>query len=96
MSRPRDGESGAEPYVERDGAADAELEPVEVPYTALSADALRGLVEEFVTRDGTDYGVRERTVEEKIRDVMRQIERGEVRIVFDPASRSANLVPRRG
>ena len=95
MSRPRDGESGAEPYVERDGAADAELEPVEVPYTALSADALRGLVEEFVTRDGTDYGVREGTVEEKCRDVMRQLERGEVKIVFDPASRSANLVTSR-
>ena len=63
--------------------------------TALSADALRGLVEEFVTRDGTDYGVRERTVEEKCRDVMRQLERGEVKIVFDPASRSANLVTSR-
>lgn len=96
MSRARDGDTAGEPYVERDGAADSELEPVEVPYSALSADALRGLVEEFVTRDGTDYGVRERTVEEKCRDVMRQLERGEVKIVFDPASRSANLVPRRG
>lgn len=95
MSSPRDRESGAEPYVERDGAGDPELEPVEVPYTALSADALRGLVEEFVTRDGTDYGVRERTVEEKCSDVMRQLERGEVKIVFDPASRSANVVPGR-
>lgn len=92
---PRDRGPGSEPYVERDGAADPELEPVEVPYTALSADALRGLVEEFVTRDGTDYGVRERTVEEKIRDVVRQLERGEVKIVFDPASRTANLLPAR-
>lgn len=95
MSAPRDRDPGDEPYVERDGAAEPELEPVDVPYTALSADALRGLVEEFVTRDGTDYGVRERTVEEKIRDVMRQLERGEVKIMFDPASRSANLVPGR-
>jgi uncharacterized protein YheU (UPF0270 family) len=75
---------------------DDELEPVEVPASALSADALRGLVEEFVTRDGTDYGVRERTLDEKVRDVLRQIERGEVKILFDPASRSANLVPARG
>lgn len=84
-----------EPHVERDGAADPDLEPVEVPYTALSPDALRGLVEEFVTRDGTDYGVRERSLDEKIRDVMRQLERGEVKIVFDPATRSANLIPGR-
>lgn len=67
-----------------------------MPASALSADALRGLVEEFVTRDGTDYGVRERTLDEKVRDVLRQIERGEVKIMFDPASRSANLVPARG
>ena len=73
-------------------AGDEELEPVEVPASALSPDALRGLVVEFVTRDGTDYGVRERSLEEKVRDVLRQIERGEARIMFDPASRTANIV----
>jgi uncharacterized protein YheU (UPF0270 family) len=92
VPRNREQDGDREPFVERDDGADPELEPVEVPYTALSADALRGLVEEFVTRDGTDYGVRERTLDEKIRDVMRQLERGEVKIMFDPASRSANLV----
>ena len=77
-------------------AGDVELEPVEVPASALSPDALRGLVVEFVTRDGTDYGVRERSLEDKVRDVLRQIERGEVKIMFDPASSSANLIPARG
>ena len=76
-------------------AGDEELEPVEVPASALSPDALRGLVVEFVTRDGTDYGVRERSLEEKVRDVLRQVERGEVKIIFDPATRTANLVPAR-
>ena len=92
MQRDRD-RSGA-PHVEHDGS-DADLEPIEVPLAALSPEALRGLVEEFVTRDGTDYGTRERTLEEKVRDVMRQLERGEVKIVFDPASRTANLLPAR-
>jgi len=63
-----------------------------VPTSALSAEALHGLVTEFVTRDGTDYGVRERTVEEKVRDVLRQLERGEARIMFDPATNSTNIV----
>jgi hypothetical protein len=67
-------------------------EPIEVPLAALSPAARRGLVEEFVTRDGTDYGWRERTLDEKVRDVMRQLERGEAKIVFDPASRSATIV----
>lgn len=70
-------------------------EPVEVPRTALSAAALRGVVEEFVSRDGTDYGLRERTLDEKVRDVMRQLERGEAVIMFDPATRSTTIVPRR-
>jgi uncharacterized protein len=74
---------------------DDELEPVEVPASSLSPDALRGLVVEFVTRDGTDYGTRERTLDEKVRDVLRQIERGEARIMFDPSSRSANIVQKR-
>jgi uncharacterized protein YheU (UPF0270 family) len=67
--------------------------PIEVPYTSLAPETLRAVVEEFVTRAGTDYGARERDLEEKIEDVMRQLRRGEARIVFDPETRSANLLP---
>jgi uncharacterized protein YheU (UPF0270 family) len=70
-------------------------EPVEIPLEALSADALRGLVESFVNREGTDYGERERTLDEKVADVRRQLERGEARIVFDPETESVNIVPAR-
>lgn len=74
---------------------DEDLEPIEVPFKALSHAALRGLVEEFVTRDGTDYGLREHTLDDHVRDVMRQLERGEVKVVFDPATQTTNLVVRR-
>jgi uncharacterized protein len=63
-----------------------------VPYTALSPEALRGVIEEFVTRAGTDYGSQERTLVEKIEDVHRQLVRGEATIVFDPESGTTNLV----
>lgn len=69
--------------------------PVEVPYDRLSADTLRALIEEFVTRDGTDYGAVERSLDDKVRDVRRQIERGEVIVVFDPETETVNLVPAR-
>ena len=67
-------------------------EGIEVPADQLSPETLRALVEEFVTRDGTDYGAVERGLESKVADVMRQLERGEVRIVFDPDSETITLV----
>jgi hypothetical protein len=67
-------------------------EPIVVPLDALSPDTLRRLLEEFVTRDGTDYGSRERTLEQKVADVRRQLERGEARVVYDPATETANVV----
>ena len=61
----------------------------------LSPDALHGLVEEFVTRDGTDYGDIERSVAEKIAQVTAQLASGEARIVFDPETETASIVVRR-
>jgi len=66
---------------------------VEVPLSALSEMALVALVEAFVGREGTDYGRHERSLEEKVADVRRQLERGEARIVFDPETESVNVVP---
>lgn len=79
--------------------ADPGDEPIEIPPEALSAEALRGLVEEFVTRDGTDYGTSERSLADKAREVHRLLARREARIVFDPGSGTANIVvarPARG
>ena len=69
---------------------------VEVPYSAISEDALVRLIEEFVTRAGTDYGTVERTLTEKIADVRRQLVRGEAKIVFDPETETANIVASQG
>jgi uncharacterized protein YheU (UPF0270 family) len=66
-----------------------------VPPETLAASVLRALIEEFVTRDGTDYGEAERTLDEKVADVERQLSLGEVSIVFDPETESVNLVTAR-
>jgi hypothetical protein len=68
---------------------------VPVDFRRLSAEALRGLIEEFVTREGTDYGLRERDMEEKVRDVERQLSSGEAEILYDAVDERANIVPRR-
>lgn len=65
---------------------------VPVDYRSLSPEALRGVVEEFVSREGTDYGLEERSFEAKVRDVERQLESGEARIVYDLLDERANIV----
>jgi len=67
-------------------------EPVEIAPEELSPEALRGVVEAYVTREGTDYGHRDIPLEEKFEDVMRQLRRGDARIVFDPESESVTLL----
>jgi len=69
-----------------------QADAVEVPYASLQPATLRALVEEFITRAGTDYGVHEKTLDEKIADVMRLLRRGEARIVFDARTTTANIV----
>lgn len=69
--------------------------PLVVPHTELSADALRGVIESFVLREGTDYGVRDVSFESKVAQVLRQLERREAEIVFDPDSESIDIVVRR-
>ena len=65
---------------------------MEIPYTELSGDALRGVIEEFVSREGTEYGQREYTLEDKINRVVRLLESGEVKLFFDEQSQTCNLV----
>ena len=65
---------------------------VSIPYKELSAEALQGVLESFVLREGTDYGEREFTLEQKVAHVMRQLERSEVRIIFDPNTQSVDIV----
>ena len=71
---------------------DEPSQPVIVPHTELSAEALRGVVESFVLREGTDYGEREVGFEQKVAQVLRQLERGEARIIFDAELETVDIV----
>lgn len=65
---------------------------MQIPLDRLSGDALQGLLEEFISREGTDYGVKMYSLEDKKRHVMRQIDRGNVVIAFNEESLSCNLL----
>jgi len=74
------------------GDPDERPPPIVVPYAELSADALNGVVESFVLREGTDYGERDVAFETKVAQVRRQLEKGEAEIVFDPDSESIQIL----
>lgn len=67
-------------------------QPIVIPYTELSTDALRGVLESFVLREGTDYGEREFSLDEKVAHVLRQLERGEAQVIFDAELESVDIV----
>lgn len=64
-----------------------------IPYDQLSPEALAGVIQEFVTRDGTDYGEREVPLETKMDNVRRQLKTGKAVIVFDTASETCTILP---
>ena len=65
---------------------------MEIPHSQLSTEALRAIIEEFISREGSDYGPSEYSLEEKVVHVMKQLERGEVLVTFDTKSDTCNLV----
>lgn len=66
---------------------------MQIPWQQLSADALRGIIEDFVTREGTEYGAAEVPLAEKVVQVKRQLERGEAVVDFDPDTGTATINP---
>ena len=64
---------------------------MEIPWQNLQPETLKAVIEEFVSRDGTDYGLREVSVDSKIADVYRLLREGKARIVFDPETESCDI-----
>ena len=50
--------------------------PVIIPHRRLSPDAVRGVIEAFITREGTDYGLQEVPLATKVGQVQRQLDAG--------------------
>lgn len=66
-----------------------------VPAAALSLHALNGLIEQYVLREGTEYGTRDYSLEEKVRRVRKQLDTGKVLIVYNDELGLAEIVPER-
>ena len=68
---------------------------VVIPYEQLSPEALNGVLEAYVNREGTDYGHgKPLSLAEKTQQVRRLLQTGLAVIVFDPADQSCNIIPK--
>jgi uncharacterized protein len=62
-----------------------------IPINKLSTTALKGVIEEFITRCGTDYGTEEATLDTKFKQVKNQLKNGTVVLVFDDQTETTNI-----
>jgi len=65
-----------------------------IPHRMLSPEALRGVLEAFVIREGTDYGVQEVSLETKVMQVQQQLDEGTAVIVYDEETSSWTIQPK--
>ncbi len=68
--------------------------PIEIQAEAVSADALAGIIDNFILREGTDYGRDEVKHETKVAGIRKQIATGEVKIIYDSNTESVSLLTR--
>ena len=66
---------------------------VAVPMQRLAGDVLQALLEEFASRDGTDYGEREFTLQQKVAALHHQMQLGELQLLYDTESEHWDLLP---
>lgn len=69
------------------------MEVIEIPYGKLEPATLQRILEEFVSREGTDYGHSDFSLDQKVAQVMEQIIANKAIITFDPKTESCNIVP---
>ena len=71
---------------------DDEAGVIEIPNQGLTAGALAGIVQEFASRDGTDYGEVECSMADKIIQVEAQLKSGHLTLLFAPIEQSCHIV----
>jgi uncharacterized protein YheU (UPF0270 family) len=62
-----------------------------IPVDKLSAEALHGVIQEFISRDGTDYGEFEASAEKKFKQVKQKLENGLAVLIYDDEMETSNI-----
>ena len=65
---------------------------VKVPADRLDPQTLRSLLEDYATRDGTDYGAREADLEEKVSSLLEALDNGSLQLLWDSKTEQWDLL----
>lgn len=65
-----------------------------IPWQELNTETLQNIIESFVLREGTDYGVIEKTLEEKVSDIKAQLQQGDLVLVWSELHETINIMPK--
>ncbi len=63
-----------------------------IPFAEIQPETLISLIEEFVSRDGTDYGEEEINLSDKVEQVRAKLASGEAIILFSESTGQCNIV----
>ena len=63
-----------------------------IPVKRLSAKALKGVIDEFISRNGSDYGEREISMETKFKYVKDKLKNGSAVLIFDDETATTNIL----
>ena len=72
--------------------AEQQEEGVEVPYQQIDPETLQRMIQEFVSRDGADWGDAGCTLADKVEQVLQQLRQKQAKVVVDLRSQTVNIV----
>ena len=72
--------------------SDEQEQGIDIPYEQLNHETLERMIQEFVTRDGSNWDGDDGDLVHKVEQVMRQLRNKQVKVVFDLRAQTANLV----
>ncbi len=67
---------------------------VEVPWERLATATLDALLQEYASRDGTDYGLLEHSLQDKVARLHAQLQDRSLALLYDAVSEQWDLLPR--
>jgi len=67
------------------------MSTIKIPIDRLKPDILLSVIEEFITRSGTDYGEREVPTDIKIKEVRHLLETGLAVLLYDEETETCNI-----